>query len=35
MPVRGYYARARVFGYIMITAGALYLLYYIYKEYFS
>ncbi len=32
MPVKGYYTRARVFGYLMLTIAVLYLLYYLYRE---
>jgi len=30
MPVKGYYARARVFGYLMLTITVFYLLYWLY-----
>jgi hypothetical protein len=31
MPVKGYYTRARVFGYLMLSMAILYLVYYIFK----
>jgi hypothetical protein len=29
MPVKGYYTRARVFGYLMLTLAVLYLIYWL------
>ncbi len=31
MPVKGYYTRAKVFGYLMLTIAILYLFYYFYR----
>jgi hypothetical protein len=35
MPVRGYYTRAKVFGYLMLAVGIGYLLYYLLGDYFK
>jgi hypothetical protein len=35
MSIRGYYARAKVFGYLMLAVGVGYLLYYLFREYFN
>lgn len=31
MRIKGYYARARVFGYLMLAISVLYLFYYLYR----
>ena len=31
--LRGYYTRAKVFGYIMLAVGTGYLVFYLYKQY--
>jgi hypothetical protein len=33
MPVKGYYTRAKVFGYIMLVAAVGYVIYYLYITY--
>jgi hypothetical protein len=35
MPIRGYYTRAKVFGYLMIAVAIGYILFYILREYFN
>jgi hypothetical protein len=35
MPIKGYYTRAKVFGYLMLVVGIGYLIYYFFGNYFK